>query len=390
MNSQADATREKDIWKLRFQGVLDLCTSLYWQEDATSFYQIIADHLHIMTEADNVNIRLLSSTQDSFVIFATCGDADRTLLGEYNVLSASAGRMPKLMKTQKPIIFDFSNPQSGDIEWRRGAQDGYRTAVTLPLANAGSIIGVCDLLYHEERCWDEEDLEWLADLGRLIGVIIGNALLADIQIGMRLLDERRRLGAEIHDSLAQVVNLIAFEAGNIRQSREDGDEELVGSQLARLTEASDCAVKLLRNEMAQLYENPIDSSLTVDDIKSYGEDFARLWGLDFSATFKSGRDDILISQHVSIQLIRIINEALVNIVRHSGASAIELAFEEKAGSLSITVSDNGCGFDPNATEANRMGLRTMRERAQSINGEIIVTSEAGKGTKVALQVPHVI
>lgn len=378
------------IWKQRFRQILDLCTSLYWQEDKGSFYQIIAEHLRTMTAADCVNIRLLSSTQDSFVIYATSGNVNRELLRKYSVLSFSTGRMPKLMKSLEPIVFDFSNPQSEDIEWKSGTRDGFQMAISVPLVSADSVVGVFDLLYCEEQLCDKEYLEWLADLGRLAGIVIGNSLLADNQIAMRLLDERRRLSAEIHDSFAQIVNLIAFEAGNVSQSYEDGDDELLRCELSRLTDASNHAVKLLRNEMKQLNKDSVDGGLTMDAIKSHVEDFARQWGLGCTVELKGERGDIQISPRISIQLARILNEALVNIVRHACAADIGITIEEIDDSLSITVSDNGCGFDVNAVGPDCMGLNTMRERAYSINGEFNITSKKGSGTKVILAIPHVI
>lgn len=86
---------------------------------------------------------------------------------------------------------------------------------------------------------------------------------------------------------------------------------------------------------------------------------------------------------VGRELLRIIQEALTNARRHSGASHVTVSLEASDAEVRIEVSDNGRGFDPDAVEPG-IGLRSMRERAEVLDGELRVESEPGKGTRVRL------
>lgn len=379
---------ESASWKQRFHDAVGLCSSLYWQDDRDAFFKGIAERVHAMTGADVVNIRLLSSTQDSFIVYATSGDINPALISQYNVLSTTTGRMPHLMRSLKPIVFDFSNPQLCDVQWERGACDGFQTAVTIPLANKGKVEGVCDLLYRRDCAWDAESLDWVEGLGQLIGAVISNALLSEAQISMRLADDRRRLSSEIHDNISQYVNLVAFEAKSMEGSLEEHDEAHLRSQIARLVKASDQAVKILRSEMTQLYDDSADAGVTIDDLEAYARDFAGQWGLSFEFGFAGDRRDVRISRRVSMQLLRIVNEAFANIIRHSGATSMRLDVLEDQESVSLKVSDNGCGFDVAAAMPASMGIRIMQERARTVGGDIRIVSREGHGTQVNVFLPH--
>jgi signal transduction histidine kinase len=93
---------------------------------------------------------------------------------------------------------------------------------------------------------------------------------------------------------------------------------------------------------------------------------------------------------VEIQLMRIIQEALSNIRKHARATNAIVSFGRTADGLTIEVSDNGQGFDPERlvrTGWPRFGLQTMRERAQAIGGKCDIVSSPGHGTIVTVQVP---
>jgi signal transduction histidine kinase len=103
-------------------------------------------------------------------------------------------------------------------------------------------------------------------------------------------------------------------------------------------------------------------------------------GIDFS-NLPSG---------VQIALYRILQEALTNVARHSGARAVSIRFTRLATALEVVVSDDGCGFDAHAVavSSHRLGIQSMRERAAMLGGTIRFISQA-KGTRILVQVPLV-
>ena len=86
-----------------------------------------------------------------------------------------------------------------------------------------------------------------------------------------------------------------------------------------------------------------------------------------------------------VEIVRVVQEALANARRHSGARRVEVVLGVDSGLVWVEVRDDGCGFDPEKSPG--MGLTGMRERTRSIGGDLEVWSEPGRGAKVRLRVP---
>ncbi|MGH9433683.1 MAG: sensor histidine kinase, partial [Terriglobia bacterium] len=117
--------------------------------------------------------------------------------------------------------------------------------------------------------------------------------------------------------------------------------------------------------------------------------FSRQTGID--ARLETSLEDVTFPRDQSIHVYRIIQEALGNVARHSGASEARVIIKKDNQNLQIWIRDHGAGFDVEA-KLNRpagegFGLMGMRERAQRLDGELRIESMPGKGTEVIVQIP---
>jgi signal transduction histidine kinase len=87
-----------------------------------------------------------------------------------------------------------------------------------------------------------------------------------------------------------------------------------------------------------------------------------------------------------VQLVRILQEALTNIRLHADANHVWAKFHPENGGLSVSIVDNGIGFIETELKKH-FGLKSMRERTESVNGKISIASQPGKGTKISLWLP---
>jgi len=88
---------------------------------------------------------------------------------------------------------------------------------------------------------------------------------------------------------------------------------------------------------------------------------------------------------------RIVQEALSNIAKHSGASLLKIKFNKEASMLILEIYDNGIGFDINSCgRQDSYGILGMKERVVLLQGKLDITSEAGKGTRIRVEVPYII
>jgi signal transduction histidine kinase len=89
-------------------------------------------------------------------------------------------------------------------------------------------------------------------------------------------------------------------------------------------------------------------------------------------------------------LLRIVQEAVANALKHAGASRIGVKLHQEAGRIHLRIGDNGCGFDRQdvfSSRAGHFGVIGMRERAERLGGELRLTSNPGEGTEVEVTVP---
>jgi two-component system sensor histidine kinase DegS len=86
-------------------------------------------------------------------------------------------------------------------------------------------------------------------------------------------------------------------------------------------------------------------------------------------------------------ILRIVQEALNNVWRHSGANEAEVTVTQQGDELYLTISDAGSGFDPSQVKTTRYGLTGMKERARLLGGSTLIESAPGKGTRVQLTLP---
>jgi signal transduction histidine kinase len=96
-------------------------------------------------------------------------------------------------------------------------------------------------------------------------------------------------------------------------------------------------------------------------------------------------EGILLPEKEQAAFYRIAQEALNNIAKHARATQVSVDLSRQPNGLILRIRDNGCGFDPQHTPADHLGIRIMRERADNIGAELIVHSQEGQGTEITLR-----
>ncbi|HEY4620945.1 MAG TPA: ATP-binding protein, partial [Gaiellaceae bacterium] len=128
----------------------------------------------------------------------------------------------------------------------------------------------------------------------------------------------------------------------------------------------------------------------VPTIREYLRRLPRLEGCEIELRVDDEVEDVALVPSTEIQLVRIVQEALSNVRKHAGASRVEVIVDANENAVGVQIVDDGHGFDPlvlDRTGWPRLGLQTMRERAQAVGGTFDVFSAPGEGTRVAVHVP---
>lgn len=201
-------------------------------------------------------------------------------------------------------------------------------------------------------------------------------------------DERRRLAAEIHDTLAQGLTGIIAQLQVVANTPDAATARLHVDRAMELARAS---LGEARRSVHNLAPVALADAGLPEALKKTVTQWAERTGVRADFTVTGTLENL--HEEVSATLLRIAQEALSNAARHASATRIGVTLSFMGNEVSLDIRDDGTGFDPAAvparTRAGGFGLDGMRARAERIAGSLTVESEQGHGTAVSARVPLV-
>ena len=194
--------------------------------------------------------------------------------------------------------------------------------------------------------------------------------------------ERKRIAREIHDELGQALTALRIDVAWL--SERISGESAAGERLQSMSSILESTVESVRRITAHLRPGLLDDLGLAASIEWLAGQFTARSGIRCRIAVDHGGLDL--DERLSICVYRIVQEALTNVARHSGASEVEVEVQDAGNGLLVAISDNGVGFDPE-TRQYSYGLLGIRERAQMLGGTVEVTSKPGEGTSVLASIP---
>lgn len=199
--------------------------------------------------------------------------------------------------------------------------------------------------------------------------------------------ERRNLSMELHDDIGQSLTALRLSLHNVRKSVE---EETQADRLTHCMSVADQVLNKIRNMSLVLRPPMLDDLGLIAALEWFTVKQAELTGLDIE--LHTDLDGLRWSSAQEVAVFRIVQEAVSNAMRHSGATSIVIAVTLNSGRLEVRVQDNGKGFCAEmaleqATDGSSLGLLGMQQRAALVNGEIELESNSTTGTCVTLRIP---
>ena len=197
-------------------------------------------------------------------------------------------------------------------------------------------------------------------------------------------EERRRIARELHDEAGQLLTALLVGLRTLEDVRKLADVKAQGQRLREIAaQAIDEVGRLARG----LHPTVLDDHGLGVALSRYAAEYAKTHKIAVDLTL-SAIDSGNLPADVQITLYRILQEALTNVARHSGAKAVSIRFARLAAAVEVAVIDDGCGFDAKtvAISSHRLGIQSMRERAAMLGGTIRFIPQR-KGTKILVQVP---
>jgi PAS domain S-box-containing protein len=200
-----------------------------------------------------------------------------------------------------------------------------------------------------------------------------------------ILAERDRLGREMHDGLAQVLAYINQRLHVVDQYGQAGEYDQARRAVTDLIVATQHAYTDVRAAILELRTSLGPQTDLTTCLGEYVQRFQREWSIETSLEWDA--DVPRFDGVTEVQLLRIIQEAMTNVRKHSSAQRAWIRCRRQSGGVVIEVTDDGVGFDPAAVSGEHFGLSTMRERAQQVNAVLQILSSPGNGARVVISAP---
>lgn len=196
-------------------------------------------------------------------------------------------------------------------------------------------------------------------------------------------EERRRLARELHDGIGQMLTGLKLHTEQLGSAAFTEKQRKAYDELRRLLHET---IESTRTVAYNLMPSVLSDFGVAAALRLLAEQTAKSSGVRVEF---AGTEHLRLGDSVETGLYRIAQEALHNAIKHAGASRITLDLEQKAGSVLLTIADDGQGFDARRKRGKSLGsgLRNMRTRAELLDGSLKISSEPGRGTRVLVKLP---
>lgn len=280
------------------------------------------------------------------------------------------------------------DPRQDNRYLRRSvAEAGFRCVAVIPLLARGSVAGVMSVATHAKRELAEREIQLLMAIGSWAGITIENARLHRQARRLAVLEERERIGMDLHDGIIQSIYGVGLALDYARMAIQD-DPQVSLQKIEQSIEALNTTIRDIRSYILdlrprQFHGQDLRQGLQrlVDEFQANSEIRATLVGpenglVDFPAPHATA-------------LFHICQEALANVAKHSQAKRADVRLWTAKDRVLLEVTDDGAGFDLRKMSVTLgHGLSNMHIRARKVGGDVEITSYPTEGTTVLAWVPR--
>ncbi len=235
--------------------------------------------------------------------------------------------------------------------------------------------------------------EFILTLSQQCAIALDRAFYQEERERLAGIEERNLLASDLHDGLAQTINLFGLKIQMLRQLYGSGNLEALGIELEQLNKIAQAARQDVREVLygLRLHEENLSLPEVLADRVHH---CAEQCNCNIRLVVKDTGSWPNLNIMVQTQLLRIVQEALSNLQKYAQASEaqVEVEFLEDASQINLKIRDNGVGFDLKAVRSRaktevHLGLNIMAERAARLGAELRIETEPGKGTAIFLDLP---
>lgn len=377
-----DAERQRaGEWKALF----DLSREITFSAGLTELLESVIERATRLLDADLGVVMLLAPNEAGLTIAAQSGAQMPPPKGLLHV--QDEGAVQHILGAEdRAIVLDRRSDER--MHGRRLVfldDEGLRSSIEVPLKGKGKVLGIVIVGNRKRTRFTEQQAELLETFANLSAVAIETRQLYDKLDSLARLEERDRIGMDLHDGVIQSIYAVGLHLEDVADRLPEPAKELKPD----VERAMDDLNKVIKDIRSYIFDLRPQLS-HVDDlpqalsqlVEQFRVNTLTTISLDIESPFEGAGGEA-----EAMALFHIAQEALNNVSKHSKATSVSVRLASSP--VTLEVADNGAGFDVDAViqTGSHNGLRNMRDRARSIGAELTYDSATGKGTTIRVRLP---
>jgi signal transduction histidine kinase len=303
-----------------------------------------------------------------------------------NRFKVGEGIIGMVAKNNIPIV---SRDLANDVRYLRDAvvKVGFRQMASFPLTSSGRVIGVLSAVTRLGVPISDSDLQLITAVCGWAGLAIENARLHNDARRLAVLEERERIGMDLHDGIIQSIYGVGLVLEHARLLAAE-DPVQARDRIQHAIDSLNNSIRDIRAYILDLRPRQLGNENLMDGLRRLVMEF-RANTLAEGVLSGSPEDVAELPQNHSIALFHICQEALANVAKHARAKKVEVAVWRSTERVMIEIRDNGKGFDVEKMNMNiGHGLSNIFTRVHHVGGDVEISSVPGEGTSILAWVPR--
>jgi nitrate/nitrite-specific signal transduction histidine kinase len=306
-------------------------------------------------------------------------------LWKRNQFVVGEGVVGKVFKSNAPVVFDITKDDVADLD-PQVCKAGVNHLVVVPLAGRNGVIGAMCVASCHPQPLDDLEVQFLQAIGSWMAMAIENVYLNTQGRRLAVLEERERIGMDLHDGIIQSIYAVGLTLEHAHLLINENPEQ-ASKRIAQSIQDLNSTIRDIRAYILDLRPRQLHNEDLMSGLNRLVVEFKANTLLE--VTLQGPAEDIsFLPKNQAVALFHICQEALANIAKHAHARRVDVVVWTTDDRMLLEVRDDGAGFDPEKTKTSiGHGLSNMETRVTNVGGEVDITSEPGKGTTILAWIP---
>ena len=336
-------------------------------------------------EVEAGEIFLADESGNVFQLVLHLGDSVESLWTR-DSFSLGEGPIGQVAESGKPLVSIDPQREVGYFRYEV-IESGLCCVACIPMATRGSVVGVMCVAAKEPHDFDERVMELLLSIGTWAGLSIENVRLGRQSRRLAVLEERERIGMDLHDGIIQSIYAVGLALDYARSTIEE-EPSAARTKIDQAIEGLDTTIRDIRSYILDLRPRQLRGEDLMQGLEQLVEEFnANSRSQAILLGPRNGMEGLPTANATT--LFHICQEALANAAKHAKAGLVDVRLLTSEQRVILEVTDDGLGFDLRKMSVTLgHGLSNMHFRAQKVGGDVEINSEPGSGTTVLAWVPR--